>query len=78
MKLNLFKKSSKNVSASSPSILSVCEKKFSQTDDGLDAETFLLDFFTILNFTFASFGNFSHHRDKNHHKRKWKTSSQDS
>ena len=32
---------------------------FSQTDDGVDAETFSPDFLNKLNFTFASFGNFS-------------------
>ena len=30
-----------------------------QTDDGVDAETFLLDFLNKLNFTFGPFGNFS-------------------
>ena len=32
---------------------------FSQTDGGVDAETFLPDFLNKLNFTFASFENFS-------------------
>ena len=62
VKLSLFKKSSKTVSASTPS--SVCKKKkkhklTTQTDDGVDAETFLLNFLNKLNITFASFGNFS-------------------
>ena len=42
---------------------------FSQTDDGVDAETFLPDFLNKLNFTFASFGKISH---QNTHSRLWK------
>ena len=58
VKLSLFTKSSKNVSASTPS--SVTDDGVELvTDDGVDAETFLLDFLNKLNFTFASFGNFS-------------------
>ena len=53
VKLTLFqKKSGKNVSASTPSSV--------LTDDGVDAETFLPDFFwNKVNFTFASFENLS-------------------
>ena len=43
MKFSLFRKSGKNVSASTPSSV------------GVDAETFLPDFLNKLNFTFASF-----------------------
>ena len=34
-------------------------RRFVQTDDGVDAETFLPDFLNKLNFTFASFGEIS-------------------
>ena len=47
VKFSLLRKSGKNISASS------------QTDDGVDAETFLPDFLNKLNLTFASFGKIS-------------------